>query len=1417
MNKKTGQIISAVVIGLAVLWLSQKTIFAQEPVTFTGTSGAITGSNGSYTLTSPDTDGCVTFSIAEGKMYTSMVFSFTNATREILKTGFTGPAHTDFMSPGWFTTQQTVTSNWNWYPGNYTLCFHPDGGSTNLNISILGYGTPTLPTVPASTGTRLTFSHITGAMQDYSSVSDGVTRTGIWGVQGLNNAGRLWFTNTVTATELSFVFAPNKNDSGTDIGEFYLGNTHILHAASNMSVITATGNFTPGLVYVDVNPQSNTFFRYAKMYSNAESPGGGGDCATVADAHFDAPVAFDAGGWNTGWGVTIHDSYIDIPATVDTWKVFSPTQKIYTATIYARSATTQTTTAMVAITNKEFSGEMVTIPIEETVNDEFTKYTFALNNTLTPGTPAYLYIVGGVGGLQIDYFCLERESGVCDNPAEINYIYSDNPWDDQLSDWTPFEINSAFNVPVYTKFPVIVEIDGYSGGYQKSYIDNGWDFLKIFTYMKKLLSFTDESISELEGVYQGDKLVDTFAFVSPKKALLESIDVDYAVNYMAVKSTSIIVFADVNDEWVEVGSYTDKSVSNPGGVFAPRTATIPLDAVRTPTNYMVSVIHSLKNIGLFLPLSYITKISTYGCFSGMAYSSTCIVSDPNLDTGINGGPDDYYWYWSPTAPVISGSVTLAADNQSELSQNVYAEAPGRYQLTINMDSATADSCQLLASGMDTDRTSRFFSVSMPCQPGIISQTLTAQVDLPAEPFKFILTSGRGVNVINSVCFGVPGAGCINPNSDFSAGLAGYSGGEMVAGGGVLLSPGKALQGIGVPYPAFTTNPGPFILTVGATIFTNTNVSTGSIPVYVLPPTAIAATPGISDTHTTISGTTTFSYTIATHPQNDYGPAVWNWDDPAGQSLRVTSYCITTGTNKLWYGDKSCTTVTNPDFLEGLNGWTNSAVYDAGSWVKFASGGYVQQTIGIDNLITNPGFEVNTTGWDLGNPTYMSLSRDTTQSKSGSASAKITETGNTSGAWVYYAYSGAQAGITYTFGMWVKKTGLYKLNIYTPDATMFSSAQFTGAGEWEFRTVTASPSSTSGVLYVFLSDQETTANDWYIDGAVLVAGNSIPVPYTTPQSTTLHIIGRAPDNLPTNATATISSTAGIFTATHTFGNSFIPDEFFDKFNVGGDVQITVTGDPLFELDYVCLLGGDYDGPGDDGEGPDGGPDDIGAWSEVCGAPPMLIITNTLSSWMPSIWPTLTAPDNLTTLTAYTAMNVRYIACFITGWAQLGMYKTDQIIALLRQIKDQLLVGNLLSLLGIVVMIISLLLGSTGEIIETIGAMADLLSTGGSIASLLLIIPAIIALVVLIIMLVKVLMAVGPIFFSTFSAAMIGTDGVTLIPDTANQQVLGYIIAGLQLFDQAAGQTYMMPFVALIIAIGTIGLFIWTINKISAWTT
>jgi hypothetical protein len=98
-----------------------------------------------------------------------------------------------------------------------------------------------------------------------------------------------------------------------------------------------------------------------------------------------------------------------------------------------------------------------------------------------------------------------------------------------------------------------------------------------------------------------------------------------------------------------------------------------------------------------------------------------------------------------------------------------------------------------------------------------------------------------------------------------------------------------------------------------------------------------------------------------------------------------------------------------------------------------------------------------------------------------------------------------------------------------------------------------------------------------------------------------------------------------------------------------------------------------------------------------------------------------------------------------------------------------------------------------------------------------VPALIALVMLIVMLVSVLFAIGPVFFRTFGAALVGTDGMTLIPDTANQQVLGYIIAGMQIFDQAAGQTYLMPFVALVVSVGTIGLLIWTINKISNWTT
>jgi len=563
--------------------------------------------------------------------------------------------------------------------------------------------------------------------------------------------------------------------------------------------------------------------------------------------------------------------------------------------------------------------------------------------------------------------------------------------------------------------------------------------------------------------------------------------------------------------------------------------------------------------------------------------------------------------------------------------------------------------------------------------------------------------------------------------------------------------------------------------------------------------------------------------IETNPENGFGPAVWNWDSPDGQGLRLTSYCIQTGTNTLWYGDKNCHTVTNPDFLEGLAGWDNSSVYNVGGWVKFASGGSVAQTVNPLNLFVNTSMELGTSNYSpiSWSGATSAIYSDSSMSHTGSQSIRVETGGTAAGEGILQNVSSSVG--TASVGVWLRgeSGGEIMRLVYLINGTMWCSGPtITLTDDWQFYHDTI-PEDVTTSFRLMIRTASAVAITFYTDDWVFIPGDSIPAPYETPQDTTLHWIGRAPDNTPVDATVTISSTAGVYSSTHEFSGSFVGDQYFDNFDVGGDVEITVTADELFELDYVCLLTGDYDGAGDDGDGPGDGPDDVIEWAENCGSPPMLVISDTLDAWMPTIWPELEAPDNMTTLTAYTAANVRYIACFITGWAQLSNYKLDQIIALLDDIRDQLVIGNILSLLGILVLIVSMLLSSTGEVIETIGALAELLGTATDIASvigaLLLLVPAVLALIALVVLLIRVLMAIGPVFITTFNQALVSTDGVTLIPETADQETLGYIIYGLQVFDSAAGQTYLMPFVVIVIALGSIGLLIWTLNKFGSWTT
>ena len=125
---------------------------------------------------------------------------------------------------------------------------------------------------------------------------------------------------------------------------------------------------------------------------------------------------------------------------------------------------------------------------------------------------------------------------------------------------------------------------------------------------------------------------------------------------------------------------------------------------------------------------------------------------------------------------------------------------------------------------------------------------------------------------------------------------------------------------------------------------------------------------------------------------------------------------------------------------------------------------------------------------------------------------------------------------------------------------------------------------------------------------------------------------------------------------------------------------------------------------------------------------------------------------------------------------------------------------------------------GGIVETLTELGEAIVGGGSIiATLILLVPAVLLLVALIIHFIRLLIVVGPVFAASLYEAFRGTTGMTLIPDTSDGTVLGYVLWGMKIFDLTAGQTYLQPFVVLLLALASFGLFIWTINEVSKWST
>lgn len=183
--------------------------------------------------------------------------------------------------------------------------------------------------------------------------------------------------------------------------------------------------------------------------------------------------------------------------------------------------------------------------------------------------------------------------------------------------------------------------------------------------------------------------------------------------------------------------------------------------------------------------------------------------------------------------------------------------------------------------------------------------------------------------------------------------------------------------------------------------------------------------------------------------------------------------------------------------------------------------------------TNPDFEVNTTPWTV---TAGTLTRDTAQAHSGSASGRINPSGSGVTAFAETAKYATAAGATWTIWVWMRPTTVTKpllvtLRWFTSADVFISSTGVTiptsamVAGQWQEVVLQATaPATTAKVSAAAgVTSTPTTADIVHVDDAWLMAGAQPKVRYNALQrrkefsifdNTTLVVVV---DDLPINAT------------------------------------------------------------------------------------------------------------------------------------------------------------------------------------------------------------------------------------------------------------------------------------------------------------
>ena len=145
--------------------------------------------------------------------------------------------------------------------------------------------------------------------------------------------------------------------------------------------------------------------------------------------------------------------------------------------------------------------------------------------------------------------------------------------------------------------------------------------------------------------------------------------------------------------------------------------------------------------------------------------------------------------------------------------------------------------------------------------------------------------------------------------------------------------------------------------------------------------------------------------------------------------------------------------------------------------------WYEDTIGNPNLITNPSFETNTTGWSA--ETNATISRNISIFNEGIASLQIVSTAGNAGA-VLTSNVTTNASTTYTASAWIKGTAgvIVKINLdeYTSAPTLVgtTTSQIKLDGGWQQVVVTRTFGATGVRANIEISS--TTASTIYVDTA-----------------------------------------------------------------------------------------------------------------------------------------------------------------------------------------------------------------------------------------------------------------------------------------------------------------------------------------------